>query len=127
MLGFLETVAVQIKCLPMYWALAASGLDVGNILNDVKEGKSSSTATSNLESNISTLGSGAWRIVFMSMTFLFVLGLAYAFAKLFFSNSQTRNESKSDIIWKVLAVIGAFAVVGLVIILSGVGKGLFTP
>ena len=99
-------------------------IDVSSVLKGAQDAKGTE-AFSGLEDKVQTIGSGSYRLVTLAMIFLFLCGFGVAMIKLFFSNGATRQESKSDVIWKVVAAILGFAVVGLIGVLAGVGKGLF--
>ena len=99
-------------------------LDVGSIVDGAKNA-SQSGSLQPVEDKVSELGGGFYRILFMAGVFLIILGLAVAALKLFFSDSQTRKDAKSDIVWKVIAGVFFFAGIMLVILFSNIGSNLF--
>ncbi len=105
-------------------ALDTGGVQVSDILEKAQNA-GTDTATANLENAVNRFGGAGYRLIYMAAIFLFAIGLIYAFIKLFFSNGQTRSETKGDIIWKVIAVICAVGVLGMITLLTGVGSQLF--
>ena len=99
-------------------------LDVGTIVDGAKNAQQSGSLEP-VEKKVNELGGGFYRILFMAGVFLIILGLAVAALKLFFSDSQTRKDAKSDIVWKVIAGIFFFAGIMLVILFSNIGSNLF--
>ena len=104
---------------------ALSGVNANDILKKAQQGGNANGATTNLENQVNEFGAAGYKLIYMVAIFLFAIGLIYAFIKLFFSNGQTRSESKGDIIWKIIAVICAVGVLGMISLLTGVGSQLF--
>ena len=99
-------------------------LNVEELVNQAKEA-GTAEGLGDVESKVQELGGGFYRILFMAGVFLIILGLGIAALKLFFSDSATRKDAKSDIVWKVLAGIFFFAGVMLVVLFNNIGSKLF--
>ena len=95
--------------------------DVGSILNDAQD----TGVFSEINQKVKGAGTSAYNLVFAAISFVVVIGLLIALARLFLSNSATREESKSSIVWKIVAGIAIFGVVGIVNLVSAVSKGFF--
>ena len=101
--------------------------DVADILKSAENTElGSDSSFSPMIKKVTEIGTGGYKLVFTAMMFLFIVGGLIAFIKLFFSNSATRNDSKSDIVWKLVAAVCGFGVIGLFILLSNVGSSLFS-
>ena len=122
MVGTMAKIAVTNPRLFTYFVMGE--LDVSTIVEGAQEAEQSSSLAP-VESKVNELGGGFYRIMFMAGVFLIILGLGVAALKLFFSDSQTRKDAKSDIVWKVLAGIFFFAGIMLVILFSNIGTNLF--
>lgn len=109
-----------------FLSLLATGntIDVSNVLESATT--SDGGAAADLINKTQDLGGAGYQLVYYVMIFVFLIGFVIAMIKLFLSNGQTRSESKSDIIWKVVAAVAGFAVVGLIGLLSGVGSTIFS-
>ncbi len=101
-----------------------AALNVEQILEDAENSGSSSSFVG-LENKVTEFGSGGYRLTFMVMTFVFIIGFIIAAMKLFMANTQTRQDSKADIVWKVVAAVFGFGAVAFILLLSGVGGSLF--
>lgn len=104
---------------------------VGALLTVDFEGilKSSESAdTSALDDIIDKTEGVGWsvnRLIVTGVLIAMVIGGVIAAAKLFFATPQERQEQKTGLLWKALAVIGVAAVPALILVLTGVGKNLF--
>lgn len=107
--------------------LKAKGLilatDVDSILNDVTN--SDSDALDGVTEKAQSLGGATYKLVIIVAIIIFVIGGVIAFIKLFLSNSQQRTEIKADLVWKIVAIIGAAAVIGIITVLFSLGGNLF--
>lgn len=99
-------------------------LDVADLV-DKAQNAQQAEGLGDVETKVQELGGGFYRILFMAGVFLIILGLGIAALKLFFSDSATRKDAKSDIVWKILAGIFFFAGVMMVVLFSNIGSKLF--
>ncbi len=84
------------------------------------------TSFDNLSGKVRTTGNGVYRLVLTFAMVAFIIAGAWAMFKLFFvASPQERQEAKGNMLIKLIAVIGFFAIPGLILVLSGVGNGLF--
>lgn len=83
-------------------------------------------ALSALSSQVDQLGGGSYNVVLKVGIWVIVLLIMYGALKLAFSDSSTRNDSKTGIITKVIAAVLLFAAIGIVVIAQKVGVGLFS-
>lgn len=95
--------------------------DVNDILNNAND----TGVFNEINTKVKGAGTSAYNLVFAAISFVVVIGLLIALAKLFLSNSATREENKSSIVWKIVAGIAIFGVVGIVNLISAVSKGFF--
>jgi len=100
-------------------------LDVSTIVGDAQKAEQTA-ALSGFEKKLDEVGGGLYRIEFKFGVFALILGLAFGFLMLFFANAATRQQQKSDIVWKVLAGVGFFAAAAGVVLLANIGVNLFT-
>ena len=102
-------------------------LDVDNIISQGMNSTGNSTgAFGEIETKVTTTGFGVYRLVGVIACIGFIIAGAWAFFKMFFiASPQEKQEAKSNMLYKVLAVVGFFAIPGIIILLSGVGQNLF--
>ena len=99
-------------------------LDVGELVGNMDG--SDTTAFGELESKVQSTGFGIYRLIGVIACVGFIIAGAWAFFKMFFiASPQEKQEAKSNMLYKVLAVIGFFAIPGIIVLLSGVGQNLF--
>lgn len=98
-------------------------------IGDVIQGGSSAMEDggtfSDASAKVDELGGGASNVSYKFIVWIFIIGLMFAAATLFFSNSGNRGEKKNDMVTKIVAAVLAFAAVGLITFLATVGGGLF--
>ncbi len=99
-------------------------INVEEIVNSADS--ADTTAFGNLESKVTQTGFGVYRLIGVIACIGFIIAGAWAFFKMFFiASPQEKQEAKGNMLYKVLAVVGFFAIPGIIILLSGVGKNLF--
>ncbi|AOZ97831.1 hypothetical protein [Butyrivibrio hungatei] len=104
-------------------ALCTAGMDFEAIINS-----SDSADTSALDGLVEKTEGVGWsvnRLVVTVIVILFVIGGIVAAGRLFFMSPQERQDAKTSMIWKAIAVVGVAAVPALILLLTSVGKNLF--
>lgn len=99
---------------------------VDEIISQGESAMGDGGAFSALSSQVDQLGGGSYNVVLKVGIWVIVLLIMYGALKLAFSDSSTRNDSKSGIITKVIAAVLLFAAVGIVVVAQNVGVGLFS-
>ena len=83
-------------------------------------------AFSAVSQQVDQLGGGSYNVMLKVGIWVIVLLLMFGALKLAFSDSSTRNDSKSGIITKVISAVLLFAAIGIVVVAQNVGVGLFS-
>lgn len=105
--------------------LALLTLDVGNLIEQGSNTESSG-AFAEIEGKVTSTGFGVYRLVGVIACIGFIIAGGWAMFKMFFiASPQEKQEAKSNMLYKVLAVVGFFAIPGIIVLLSGVGQNLF--
>ena len=105
--------------------LLSTELKVDEILKEDNL-KNATSTFGNLETTVTNVGISSYRLVYLAATFIFVVGAIISLIKFFMANSNERNEQKTDLVWKVIAIICAFGTVGMITLFATTGSGLFT-
>ncbi len=71
------------------------------------------------------LGGAGYKIVFKAGIYIGLVMIMGAGIGLIVSSSNTRNEKKSSIIWKIVGIVMVVAAPSAIILLETLGKGLF--
>lgn len=115
----------QIKCM-VSSAVLLTQPTVDEIISQGQSAMGDGGAFSALSSQVDQLGGGSYNVVLKVGIWVIVLLIMYGALKLAFSDSSTRNDSKTGIITKVIAAVLLFAAIGIVVIAQNVGVGLFS-
>lgn len=103
--------------------IAMLTLDVEEIVG--KADSADTSAFGDLENKVTSTGFGVYRLVGVFACIAFIIAGAWAFFKMFFvASPQEKQEAKGNMLYKVLAVVGFFAIPGIIVLLSGVGQNL---
>ncbi|WP_026653370.1 hypothetical protein [Butyrivibrio proteoclasticus] len=103
--------------------LCTAGVDFDAIINS--SGSADTSALDGLVEKTEGVGWSVNRLVVTVIIILFVVGGVVAAGKLFFMSPQERQDAKTSMIWKAVAVVGVAAVPALILLLTGVGQNLF--
>lgn len=105
---------------------ALLSVDVQDILNGTQSNNGGEAFT-NLSSNVKDVGYGIYSILGVVAVLVFLIVGGFGFVKGFFLGTpQERQEFKSGAAFKILMIIGFFALGSLIVILSQMGGKLFT-
>lgn len=99
---------------------------VNEIISQGESAMSDGGAFSAVSEQVDQLGGGSYNVMLKVGIWVIVLLLMFGALKLAFSDSSTRNDSKSGIITKVIAAVLLFAAIGIVVVAQNVGVGLFS-
>ncbi len=100
---------------------------VGDIVNNIQNQPvgTSGSDIANLNGKIQTTGGQFYKLIISIGLVGFIIAGAWAMFKMFFAASpQEKQEAKSNMLIKVIAVVGFFAVPALIGLLAGVGNTL---
>ncbi len=101
-------------------------VDVQGIL-DGTQNNNGGEAFTNLSSNVKDVGYGIYSILGVIAVLVFLIVGGFGFVKGFVMGSpQERQEFKSGAMFKVLMIIGFFALSTAIVLLSQMGGKLFT-
>lgn len=80
----------------------------------------------NIATSVEKGGNSVIYILLLAAAFLGAIGLIISFIMIMAGGSQAVSAGKSNLLWKVIAIIGAFASVGSIAVLHSIGSGLFS-
>lgn len=107
-------------------AILLTQLTVTEIISQGESAMGDGGAFSSVSEQVDQLGGGSYNVMLKVGIWVIVLLLMFGALKLAFSDSSTRNDSKSGIITKVIAAVLLFAAIGIVVVAQNVGVGLFS-
>ena len=104
-------------------ALLTSGVE--DVIKGAQGAKAEGAFT-NVNKAIQTTGNGIYAILGTFAVLVFLILGGFAFVKGFVMGTpQERQEFKSGLLFKLLMIIGFFALAGAIVLLSNLGSGLF--
>lgn len=72
------------------------------------------------------VGGAAYKITFKAGIYIGLVAVMVAGIGLIIASSNTRNEKKGAIVWKIVGIVMVVAAPSAIILLETLGKGLFT-
>ena len=106
--------------------IALLTVDVKDILSGAG-GNTTNPAFNGVESSIKSTGYGIYSILGIFAVLVFLIIGGYTFVKGFVMGTvQERQEFKSGLLFKLLMIVGFFALAGAIVLLSNLGANLFT-
>jgi hypothetical protein len=101
-------------------------LTAKSIVDSAKASPDDGGSFSNVSKAVDDLGGAGYKIVFKAGIYIGLVMIMAAGIGLIVSNSNTRNEKKSSIIWKIVGIVMVVAAPATIILLESLGKGLFS-
>ena len=113
--------------MPQIVALAgeSSGGGMDFSMDDVISGAGSNSALDPVAKTVQGAGASLYKIVFFAFVFISIIGIVVSAIKIITSNAQSRQEAKSDVVWKAVGALIGFAAIGIITLVAGIGAGLF--
>lgn len=114
--------------LPYVVAFADEGEGGGSFgfgIDDAIGSGKTNSALDPIATTVQGAGNSLYKIVFFAFVFISIIGIVVSAIKIITSNAQSRQEAKSDVVWKAVGALIGFAAVGAVTLLAGIGAGLF--
>ena len=103
----------------------SGAIDVEQVINDADGAIQDGGAFSDISGKVDSVGGGAYHIAFRISVFIFLVGLIVAGIMVFFSNSATRSEQKSNLIWKCVGIVVAFGAVSILVFFATASSNIF--
>lgn len=99
--------------------------DVSDILKNAQTGKPSA-AFAGVSDKVSATGNGIYSILLVVAVLVFLIAGGWGFVKGFvFGTQQERQEFKSGLLFKLLMIVGFFALASIITLLANMGANLF--
>ena len=98
--------------------------NVGDILKNAQDAQPSG-AFSGVAGKVSETGNGIYSILLIVAVLVFLIAGGWGFVKGFmFGTQQERQEFKSGMLFKLLMIVGFFALAGIITLLASMGGNL---
>ena len=88
-------------------------------------GHKTGTAFDSIADSVKSGGNSIIYILLLAAALIGAVGLIIAFIQIMAGGSNTKSNAKGNLLWIIVAIVGAAASVGSISVLFAIGRGLF--